>query len=57
MNAGNGTFREVIYMIDIQGPEKVNSTYVKTMHVRTMIEVSLYCISYTTAPNIPPLQL
>lgn len=53
----NGTFREVIYMSDIQGPKKVNNMCVKTMHVRTMIEVSLYCISYTTAPNIPLLQL
>jgi hypothetical protein len=32
----NDSYREVIYMGDVQGPEKVNDTCVKTMHAGTM---------------------
>jgi hypothetical protein len=38
-----GSYGEVIYMGNVQEPQKINNTCMKTMHVRTMdIEVSLY---------------
>jgi hypothetical protein len=32
----NSSCRKVIYMGDVQGPEKVNDAWVKTVHARTM---------------------
>jgi hypothetical protein len=38
----NNSCGKVIYMGDVQGPEKVNNTCMKTMHVEQWVEVSLY---------------
>jgi hypothetical protein len=40
----NDSCRKVIYMANVQGPEKVNNTCVKTMRMGKWIEVSLHHI-------------
>jgi hypothetical protein len=44
----NYSGRKVIYMEDVQGPEKVNDTWVKTMYMGTMDRGFTVCLPLIT---------